>query len=266
MIVASFIGTFSLASSPVLQLPPQVLALAHTVLKETSVIEGSFFKDLSTMSKEAFAGVQAQFYFAVNYFSRPMLALIARLPLHEERINILQNVLEEHGNFSPEHYHTTTFKQFLTSIGVSVQNLATLEPLPVVNMFNYTLMSLCFNADPSIAIACLGIIEYAFSDISALIAKKVIKRGWVTRENLAHYNLHAGLDKEHAEDFFKIIEPYMHTPDEESKIREGLRLGAYIFNRLYEDLYHEHRHKIAGQLDDYSLPAIYEYFENKEDL
>jgi pyrroloquinoline-quinone synthase len=51
--------------------------------------------------------------------------------------------------------------------------------------------------------------------------------------------LHANLDKKHAEEFFKILEPYVNDPEKKQKIRAGLQLGAYIFNRLYEDLYQE---------------------------
>lgn len=106
-------------------------------------------------------------------------------------------------------------------------------------MFNYTLMGACSHEDPIIAIACNGIIEYAFADISTVIARHVMDAGWVKKEDLVHYNLHADIDKQHAADFFKIIEPYMDIAEQKEKIELGLHLGAYIFNRLYEDLYHD---------------------------
>ncbi len=115
-----------------------------------------------------------------------------------------------------------------------------LQPSAAVNMFNYTLIGVCTNGDKLSAITCNGIIEYAFADISAKIAKKVLERGWIKdKADLIHYNLHANIDKRHAEEFFKIVEPYMDNPKQKDKIVEGLRLGAYIFNRLYEDLYFE---------------------------
>lgn len=234
-----FYRRFLIGFKPRPSTAPLVQAMADNVLKEIPVIKGSFFKDLSVMDKDIFKAVQSQFYFAVNYFSRPMAALVARLPLHKDRIDIIHNIVEEHGDFCIAKYHANTFKKFLSIIDVPEKYIDNLQSSYVANMFNYTLMGTCANEDPIIAIACNGIIEYAFADISALIAEKVVERGWVKKENLIHYNLHADIDKQHAQEFFKLIEPCMQDPQQIDKIISGLRLGAYIFNRLYEDLYNE---------------------------
>ena len=234
-----FYRNFLVCFKPRISTAPLVQAMADNVLQEIPLINGSFFKELSTMDKNLFKSVQSQFYFAVNYFSRPMAALVSRLPLHKDRVDIIHNIVEEHGDFCISNYHANTFKKFLSTIDVSGEYIDYLQPSHVTNMFNYTLMGICANEDPIIAIACNGIIEYAFADISALIAEKVIERGWVKKENLVHYNLHADIDKQHAEEFFKIIEPYMKDAQKRNKVISGLRLGAYIFNRLYEDLYNE---------------------------
>lgn len=223
---------------------PKVKQAADEILKETSIISGSFFKDLPTMDKELFKHVQAQFFFAVDYFSRPMAALVSRLPLHKDRIDIIHNIVEEHGDFSVECYHSNTFKKFLSTMGISQEHMQKLSQSAPVTMFNYTLMGACCHEDPIIAIACNGIIEYAFADISALIAQQVVERGWVQKKDLVHYNLHADIDKQHAEEFFKIVESCMNNAELKDKVIAGLRLGAYIFNRLYEDLYINAKTKI----------------------
>ncbi len=234
-----FYRNFFIGIKPALSLAPKVKALADQFLKKTPIIEGSFFKDLTTMDKEVFKKAQSQFFFAVDYFSRPMAALVARLPLHSDRIDIIENIVEEHGNFCKEKYHANSFQAFLQTLGTTKEEVDILSPSAVVNMFNYTLMGICVQEDPLIAIACNGIIEYAFSDISALLAGKIIERRWVTKDKLVHYNVHADLDKKHAEEFFKIIEPSMNDKEKKDKIIIGLKLGIYIFNRLYEDLYTE---------------------------
>lgn len=216
---------------------PQVKYCADEILKEIPVIDGSFFNDLPTMHKELFKHVQAQFFFAVDYFSRPMAAIVSRLPLHKDRIDIIHNIVEEHGDFSIQSYHSNTFKQFLSTLDITAEHMHNLVPSSAVTMFNYSLMGACVHEDLLIAIACNGIIEYAFADISALIATQVVERGWIHEKDLVHYNLHADIDKQHAEEFFKIVEPYMDNPEQREKVIFGLRLGAYIFHRLYEDLY-----------------------------
>jgi pyrroloquinoline-quinone synthase len=100
-------------------------------------------------------------------------------------------------------------------------------------------MGACAHEDILTAISCNGIIEYAFADISALLARHVVDTGWIKKEDLVHYHLHADIDKQHAEDFFKIVEPFMDDPQQQTKIECCLRLGAYMFNRLYKDLYRD---------------------------
>lgn len=233
-----FYRHFYLGFKPHISKAPQVLALADQVLEtEIPVIKGNFFQALQVMPLETFQATQEQFFYAVNYFSRPMAALIARLPMHADRIDILHNMVEEHGSFDPNKYHANTFRKFLGTIGVDKQRMDQSAPSSVVNAFNFTLMGVSANVDPLVAIACNGIIEYAFADISALIGKTVVERGWVDKQELIHYNLHADIDKRHAEEFFKIIEPFASDVKEREKILTGLRLGAYIFNQLYEGLY-----------------------------
>lgn len=128
------------------------------------------------MPKEQFRWTQEQFFFAVDYFSRPMAALISRFSQHQDRIDILHNIVEEHGDFNVAAYHSTTFKQFLKSIG-SREDLTQLSVSPVVDAFNEALMGVSACGNPLKAAMCNGIIEYAFSDISALIAQTVIENG-----------------------------------------------------------------------------------------
>jgi pyrroloquinoline-quinone synthase len=83
----------------------------------------------------------------------------------------------------------------------------------------------------------MGIIEYAFASISAIIGKAVVEQNWVRQENLVHYALHAQIDERHAEEFFAVIESNWDDPARRYFIDQGLELGAYAFNRLYADLY-----------------------------
>lgn len=123
-----FYRNFFIGIKPKESAAPRVQARADHILQKISVIEGSFFRDLPFMKKEIFQHMQAQFFFAVDYFSRPMAALIARLPLHKDRIDILHNMVEEHGDFSITNYHSNTFKKFLQTIGISEDYMQNLNP------------------------------------------------------------------------------------------------------------------------------------------
>ncbi len=70
------------------------------------------------MSCTEFQRTQRQFYFAVDFFSRPMSALLMRMPCPEQRLGILANIVEEHGGFQPSAFHEATFRDFLVTLGV----------------------------------------------------------------------------------------------------------------------------------------------------
>jgi pyrroloquinoline-quinone synthase len=103
--------------------------------------------------------------------------------------------------------------------------------------FNLALMGTCSAGEPEMAFACLGIIEYSFADLSAIIGRSVVDRGWVPGDRLVHYALHAEIDKEHAEGFFRMVQRSWNAGGAaRSRVEQGLALGLYIFHRLYEDL------------------------------
>jgi hypothetical protein len=152
-------------------------------------LPAALFRDLvdGAMSLEAFRTTQEQFFFAVSFFPRPMAALVGRLPHPRQRLEILHNLVEEHGEFDESRFHHNTFQQFLRTIGSGPQALEGLRIWPAVHAFNSVLTAACVLDELEIGVACMGIIEYAFADISALIGRAVTERGWVGADKLVHY-------------------------------------------------------------------------------
>ncbi len=212
---------------------------SEEVIAHRGVYGNNYFLSLQRgeMNLEQFQRTQEQFYFAVHFFSRPMTALIARFPDPQTRLSILENVVEEHGDFQEKAFHETTFKQFLNSIGIKGERLDEISLWPEVRAFNSTLMTSCIFDEPEVGVACLGVIEYMFAEISSIIGRAVVDRGWCAEEKLVHYKLHSAIDKRHAREFFEIID---HKWADESKrylIEQGIQMGVYIFDRMYRDLY-----------------------------
>ena len=185
--------------------------------------------------RQEFQSSQRQFYFAVDFFSRPMAALLMRLPCPQQRLGILANVVEEHGEFQPTAFHEATFREFLGQLG-DASRPDRKEMGPPVHAFNSAIMAACHSDAIQTGIACLGIIEYAFADISVTIGKAVVDRGWMPKDKLVHYSLHAELDKKHAADFFDLIKDDWHDPAGQLLVEQGFQLGIYVFDRLYRDL------------------------------
>lgn len=228
----------------------QVTSRAEEVLKESGVLTNSYLTALAdgSMTKEMFRLSQEQFFFAVTFFPRPMSALVGRLPDPLQRLDILKNVVEEHGEFAESKFHQTTFVQFLTSLGSEIESLGDETALwPEVRAFNTVLAGSCLLAELEVGIGCMGIIELAFASISASIGSSVVRRQWVDRNKLTHYTLHAELDERHADEFFRVIEPSWNNPNRHHYIDQGLNLGAYIFKQLYESLYSTAQSKLGTE-------------------
>jgi len=219
--------------------PLRVAASADVVLARINLLGNPYFASLGdgSMSLEHFRATQEQFFFAVRYYARPIAALVARLPDPAQRLQLVHNLAEEHGDFREEKFHPNTFRKFLASIHA-------LDPLgggvtmgAAVHAFNSTLMGACTSDEVEVGICCLGIIEQAFAGVSAFIGNAVARRGWVDARELVHYDLHAELDVRHAQDFFAIAEHRYGDPHGRAMIEQGLHLGAYAFDQLYRNLF-----------------------------
>jgi pyrroloquinoline-quinone synthase len=218
---------------------PFVNACALRAIEQSGIRKNPYLESVQdgSMTLEAFRRSQEYFFFAVSFFPRPMAALVGRIPNPRSRLDILHNLVEEHGEFNEELFHHTTFQRFLRSIGSEPEKLESAALPASLRAFNSVLTCACVLDELEVGVACMGIIEYAFAGISAIIGKAVVQRGWVRQEDLVHYALHAEIDERHADEFFAVIEPQWHAPARRYFIKQGLELGAYIFDRLYHDLY-----------------------------
>lgn len=217
---------------------PRVTHAAIEILEHNRIADNPYLVALSdgSMPLPVFQRTQEQFFFAVTFFSRPMAALVGRIPDPHARIDILHNLVEEHGEFREHAFHHNTFQVFLRSIGCAPEQLDAMSLWPAVRAFNSVLTTACLFDELEVGIACMGIIEHAFAGISATIGRAVVERGWVTAPDLVHYKLHAQIDERHAEEFFAVIEPGWDDTRARYYIDQGLRLGAHVFDRFYRDL------------------------------
>ncbi|MCE2461896.1 MAG: iron-containing redox enzyme family protein [Pseudomonadales bacterium] len=224
---------------------PLVTARADEVLHRVRIDHNPYLEALvdGSMPLDAFRTTQEQFFFAVTFFPRPMAALVGRLPDPRQRLDILRNVVEEHGDFEEAAFHHTTFREFLHRIGSEVGTLDELDLSPVVRAFNSILTTACVLDELEVGVACMGIIERAFAGVSAAIGRAVVERGWLPRDRLIHYSLHAEIDVRHADEFFAVVEPAWEDENRRYLVDQGLQLGAYALDRLYRDLH------VEGDLD-----------------
>jgi pyrroloquinoline-quinone synthase len=218
---------------------PHCLAAARAAIAASGLDRNPYLCALEAgrMPLADFRRSQAQFFFAVTFFPRPMAALVGRIADPRARLDILRNLVEEHGDFHEEAFHHTTFQRFLRSIGVDPGALDALALHPGVRAFNSVLSTACVLDELEVGLGCMGVIEQAFAGISARIGGAVVAQGWVAAADLTHYRLHADIDERHAAEFLAVVEPRWADPQRRYLIEQGLRMGAHIFDRLYRDLH-----------------------------
>lgn len=228
---------------------PRVTAEANRILAAIDIMNNPYLRALAdgSMSLDVFRRSQEQFFFAVTFFPRPMAVLVGRIPHPRQRLDILHNLVEEHGEFQEASFHHNTFQQFLRTLGDDPTLLERMPVSPPLRAFNSVLTAACVLDELEVGVGCMGIIEHAFAGISARIGKAVVANGWIKPEALVHYKLHAEIDERHAEEFFAVIELRWDDPKRRYFIEQGLELGAYIFDRLYRDLL------VLGTKDPYAV-------------
>ena len=220
---------------------PRTSTIAETAkqaLLQRGLFQNTYFRALAdgTLSLENFRQSQEQFLHAVRFFPRPLAALIARIPEGRDRLQIMRNLVEEHGDFDETQFHATTFQHFLGSIGSDPDALRRIPVGAPIRAFNSTLATACVLDHLEIGLACMGILELAFSTVSSLIGKAVVERGWVHQDQLVHYRHHTTIDHRHAQDLFILLAEQMESPRQRERIQQGLEMGAYAMDRLYRDL------------------------------
>jgi len=217
----------------------QIQQYCDEIIEREGIYHNSYFENLrnGNMSLAEFRKTQEQFYFAVLFFARPMTALIARFPHPKTRLTILENVVEEHGGFKENAFHESTFREFLDKVGSDVEELDSCVLWPEIRAFNSVLSTACIFDEAQVGVACMGAIEYAFAEISAIIGRSVVKHNWLSENELCHYKLHSKIDRRHAAEFFEIIDEDWNDSAKRYLVQQGIEMGIYCFSRLYRDLY-----------------------------
>lgn len=210
------------------------------VLSQWDWRQQPYFMALSDGSFERadFIETQVQFLWAVTFFSRPMAFLAGKIPHATQRVAVLHNVWEEHGEGNVSFSHSATFRELLARLdGLDEAAINARVLWPEVRSFNAALVGTCLLDEWRVGAATLGIIERMFQEISGHIGRSILAHGWLSPAQLIHYNVHETLDVRHADDFFTLLGANLRDPADLYYIEQGLMQGASAFLSLYAGLW-----------------------------
>jgi pyrroloquinoline-quinone synthase len=184
-------------------------------------------------SRSQFLCTQLPICFAIESFSQSLAAVLARTPVLERRLSVMENVAEEHGHGNLLNSHKYTFRQFLRALGATPEDLEIPCPASVL-AFNHSLLGYCLTQSSEAGAAALGMLEHLYSSVSGMIARTINERAWAAPGSQSHYTVHEELDVEHARELLTLAESSWEEPRNRAHVAQGLVLGAHYLWALYE--------------------------------
>lgn len=187
-----------------------------------------------SLSREDFLRTQVQFLFAVEPYADCLAMLAARCESPEARRVLEQNVRDEHGGGDPSDAHGQTFRALLGKLGVTAAQIDASPRWQCVEVFNAGVREACTTAPEPSGIATIAVIEDLFTDISAGLGRGIVARGWLAAEEIVHYDVHAQLDRIHADALYALLDPSDETTVR--AIEHGMARGVSLMVDLYAGL------------------------------
>jgi pyrroloquinoline-quinone synthase len=184
------------------------------------------------VSKSWLHATQSPFLYAVEGWSNVLINILSKLSSSEQRIVILRNLNDEHGNGDIKKCHTYTFTQFLKS------TIDTSAPPPRAKCVDNFITSIMETQDVVKQLSIVGIIEYIYAYLSIEIGICCSKLN-IKNE---HYKEHTKLDIEHALDIFRLLQKSF--PERLDDIKQYMTHGITIFMDLFTQMADIHDHKI----------------------
>ncbi|ARF12365.1 heme oxygenase [Klosneuvirus KNV1] len=213
----------------------QILSLSNKINNITS---NKYLLKLSqNPSLDNFLTSQDSFIDAVDNWSKILALLLTKLPSDKERSIIVNNLYDEHGSGNPNKSHVGTFKEFMKSLNykeeVSLNSTNTFTHT-IIKQFNDRLTHYIGMNNWIQNVAMLGMIEYVYITISTYIHNYVEQ--YIPSDQITHYSLHEIMDVKHSTELFELLVPYIDS--NYNDIQNGLELGYFIFDDLYNSLSH----------------------------
>jgi len=185
-----------------------------------------FHSFLSNATQQEFLQSQIPFFYAVQAFPRALALLASKIENSHDRLLVIENLYEEHGEGYPKKFHTETFKTFLISLGWN----SSFHKNPWIEEWIEEKLLSAYSKPHEYA-AYLSGIEYAYAPISDTISKHLNNYELICEQK--HYSNHAVLDWEHGAE---LLEVAFSAKPEVNEIMNAFKKGQEDFLKLYNHI------------------------------
>jgi|HubBroStandDraft_1064217.scaffolds.fasta_scaffold188366_2 pyrroloquinoline-quinone synthase len=192
----------------------------------TSLLEGRF-------DREAERCIALEIFQVVRAFPRFLGALAAQIDDWRLRMELVENLFEEHGRSKPAAVHVVTYRSFLHAIGIGEgeidQHVAGLPSTVYVR----AVLDLCARQSIGEAVGALAVIEEIVARVSPIVARFGALRSDGSKLG-SHFSAHEVLDVSHANELYDVAGRL--GAGAAPSVLCGMQLGMYYHTRLYADL------------------------------
>lgn len=182
------------------------------------------FKKYATRNE--FLRSQVPFFFAVQAFPRMLCMLGSKIEDSEERMLVVENIYEEHGQGDSRKYHTQSYKTYLKALGLN----DSIYSSPWVSSWIKNVLSLECNAMEYAAY--LAGIEYVYALICGDVSEYI--QTFTLECEQTHYSKHAKLDWEHGKELLMVA---VSLGNEDEIIKEYFKKAQTDFLHMYGSLF-----------------------------
>jgi pyrroloquinoline quinone (PQQ) biosynthesis protein C len=192
------------------------------------------------LSPEQARAIALDIHHVVAHFPRFLSAVLTSLEDHRLRMQLVENLYNEHGAMDPARVHVVTYRTFLRELGLGDAAIDAHAPALGAVVYVRAVLALCQREVPAEALAALAVIEEVVARVSPLVGRWGARHG---AHDASHFGVHEELDLTHADELYELAARFWS--DNEPAVRRGLALGAYYQRRLYSDLLAERA--LAGE-------------------
>lgn len=211
----------------------QIFQLTQQYVENYNLDKNVWFSFAKQCNQNEFLASQEGFYYAVKAFPRILANLASKIDSSKARLLVIENLWEEHGQGNKQLFHTTTYYQYLQSLGFNKEQ-SFISHQPWVDEW----IEKVFNKNYSTEHYAMYIagIEYIYARISHFISQLV--SNYDLKCEQSHYAKHSVLDYEHSKE---LIETSLLIQEDGEKISDEdmmyyFTLGIEEFLQLYSNM------------------------------
>lgn len=218
---------------------------AQEIILKNEIETHPLFKGLlnDSFTPSQIESIGLEIFQVVLVFPRFLSAMITRIDDYKLRMDLVENLFEEHGRMKIDKVHSETYITFLKKIGLDENTILNSKPnLPTI-VYTRGILNLCLNENILEGLAALAVIEEIVARVSITTGKFARKYSGHEKGHVDHFSDHEVLDLAHSREIYQIVALYAESqkgkvPQQELErsILLGIELGCYYQKSLYTDI------------------------------